>query len=385
MKTIRSLIRGWWLPIPILLLLACGANDSEEAFEYANFDSVDSLEVVLPDAYNLLTTFWTTYQTDHTTRLVEYGLGNNGDLIIYQIDFTLEEYLEPIVIPKDGPDGFNSSTASVYFKGADSIYVFPAAKSSFFLFNSNGKKIGKYDYNADAYERHVKDGFYSNIIYLENQLVFTTHNDVRWDDPEYFKKILPIHFYDLASSQFVAFIEFPEYTKGWEGWEIKSPGPQLAKIDENSFLVNYGFSDSLFVYDINTQSMKSLYCGSDVFGKHKLHAKPPEQWDQIKYLLKGMEYQSVFYHQGKIYRLVNHLIDQAYYNYSIQDIVGLNLRAVSLIEMDVQTAELKFYKMPLTKYFVFDKEHLYVGSISSREDEAQTTYRTFYKYALNTK
>lgn len=129
--------------------------------------------------------------------------------------------------------------------------------------------------------------------------------------------------------------------------------------------------------------MESIYCGSDFFGKHKPYKKKPERIEKIFYLAKEVMYENAFFHQGKIYRLVSHLKDQSFYDYPAMDIFEQNLRSQSLIALDLETQKLKFYKMPLTKYFVFDKNHLYVGSISSREDSLQTTYRKFYKYELN--
>ncbi|WP_452609368.1 DUF4221 family protein [Roseivirga echinicomitans] len=312
--------------------------------------------------------------------LVEYGLIGNGDLIIHQVDFNAEEYIKTIHIPREGPDGYNSSDAYVFIKSEDSVYVFPAGRNSFFLYNPEGKKISEFHYNSSNFERYYKSGYYSSAVSLKEGMMLTTINDTRYDDPDYFGKVSPIQFFDQNSSQFIENIDYPEFIQG--KFVAGSTGATLAQIDENRVLINYSFSDSISIYNIETKVTTSFYCGSNHFGKPKLLEKPSNKMEELDYKVKDVDYELAFYHNSKVYRVVSHISADKYRDYSVIDIVNQNLRAVSLIEMDLKTGLLKYYKMPIAKYFVFQDNFLFVGGVSAREDD-QDTYRRFYRYTLD--
>ena len=51
------------------------------------------------------------------------------------------------------------------------------------------------------------------------------------------------------------------------------------------------------------------------------------------------------------------------------------------MEKDLLTNSTKIYKIPSAKYFIFDEDYLYLGSVSIREDGDKTLTK-FYKYKL---
>jgi len=370
---------GWFLAISILLLHSCSIDKQDQNFAYSSFKELDSLEIVMPEEF-LQHTNWTTFRKDERTMLVEYGLNGVSDLVIHQVDFNDELYSNTIIIPREGPDGYNSSEASVFIKGEDSLYVFPAARSSFFLYNSEGKKVNEYQYNSSRFERYYKNGYYSSMITLGEEMILTTVNDTRYDDPDYFNKVSPIQFYEPNSSKFVDKIGFPEFVQG-KYLPSSLSGAMITKIDEDQMLINYNFSDSIYIYNIPNKVTTSFYCGSNHFGRPNLLEKLPNQSQELEYKVKEVNYELGFYHNGRIYRIVSHLSADKYRDYSVFEIVSQNLMAVSLIEMDLKTGLLKYYQMPIAKYFVFQDNFLFAGGVSIREDESNT-YRRFYKYTL---
>ena len=371
--------RGWLWSTPIFFLLSCSFEKSDQKFSYSSFTELDSLEIVMPDEF-LQFTNWTTYKKNEQTILVEYGLWGQGDLVIHQVDFNKATYENTISIPREGPDGYNSSTASVFVKNEDSVFVFPAARNSFFLYNSAGKQVNEFQYNSSNFERYYKNGYYSSLVSLKEGMILTTINDTRYDDPHYFGKVSPIQFYDQNSSQFVGKIDFPEFIQN-KYLPSELSGAMISEIDKDQVLINYNFSDSIYIYNLRNNVMKGFYCGSNHFGKPKLLERLPYKGQEIEYSVKEVNYELAFYHNSKIYRVVSHISADKYRDYSVMEIVSQNLRAFSLVEMDLKTGVLKYYQLPIAKYFVFQDNFLFVGGVSVREDD-QDTYRRFYKYTL---
>lgn len=373
-----GLIRACYVPIPFLVFLSCSLQRQDDRIAYSEFSVLDSLELVVSSPF-LQHTNWTTYDRASGKVLVEYGLDDEGNLIIHQVDFERKAYLAPILINRDGPNGYNSSNASVFFKNKDSIYVFPAARNHFWLYTGLGMKIKAYSYGSTSYERYYKNGYYSSLIHYSDSLVLTTINNTRYNDPAYFDKVYPVQTYNLKKSEFSRLMPYPKFVRG-KHIPSNLTGAMLYPIDAHQFIVNYSFSDSIYVYNVDTGNTEAIYCGAQNFGKPRLLTKVPNKLEELEYHLKEVNYELVFFNMGKVYRVVSHL-PKSYQNYSIPEIVNRNLRRVLLIEMDISTRKLRFYRMPIAKYFLFDKDHLIVGGVSVREYEGETL-RKFYKYRL---
>lgn len=379
MKLIARLIRDWYISIPFLIFFACSSENIGDKLIYNDFSAMDSLEVVMPLKY-IQQTNWTTYRKGTKSILVEYGLDDQGNIIIHQVDFDKTAYLNPIIISRDGPNGYNSSNASVFFKEQDSIYVFPAARNSFFLYNGAGEKLIEYPYSSSSFERYYKNGYYSSVVEYDDRLILTTINDTRYDDPSYFNKVTPVQTYDFEESGLQEPLAYPEYIRG-KHIPSNLTGAMIYPLDSQQFIINYSFADSLYVHSIHTNKTEAIYCGAKGFGKPKLLNRVPSKLQELDYNLKEVNYELAFFNDGKLYRVVSHL-PKRYQSYSIPEIVNENLRRVSLIEMDMNTWELRFYHMPIAKYFVFDDDFLIVGGVSVRENKGETL-RRFYKYSLS--
>ncbi|MBO3700829.1 DUF4221 family protein [Roseivirga sp. E12] len=378
MKLIARLIRDWHISIPFLFFLSCSSNNSRDKLIYSHFSAMDSLEVVMPLPF-IQHTNWTTYRRGTKSILVEYGLDDYGNIIIHQVDFDKAAYLNPMVISREGPNGYNASNASVFFKQEDSIYVFPAARNSFFLYNGAGEKLSEYLYSSSSFERYYKNGYYSSLVDYDDRLILTTINDTRHDDPSYFDKVTPVKTYDFEKAGFTEPLTYPKYISD-KHIPSNLTGAMIHPLDSGHFIINYSFSDSLYVHNIRTRKTEAVYCGANGFGKPKLLNKVPDKLQELEYNLKEVNYELTFFNAGKLYRVVSHL-PKRYQSYSIPEIVNQNLRRVSLIEMDMNTQELRFYRMPIAKYFVFDDDFLIVGGVSIREVNGETL-RKFYKYSL---
>lgn len=370
--------RDWFLSIPIFLIFSCNSGNQNKEFAYSEFVALDSFEVVMPAEY-LQQTNWTTYKNGVKNILVEYGLFGEDELIIHQLDFDEEAYVKTLKISKEGPEGFNAYNASVYLKNEDSLYVFPMGRNSFFLYNSVGEKVNEYPYSSPNFERYYKSSYYSSLIPLSNESILPTINDVRYDDPDYFKKVTPIQSFNLSTSKFVDKIEYPEFIHG--KYIPSLTGATLSPFDEDQFLINYSFSDSIYIHNYKTKETRSLYCGADYFGKPKLLDRVLDRNEQTEYAVYEVDYEAAFYHNSKIYRIVNHVTASDYENYSIFEILSENRRLISLVELNPKTGEMKYYKLPIAKYFVFQGNHLFAGGVSIREDENES-YRRFYRYTL---
>lgn len=371
--------KGWLtLALFLPLLLSCGSNDASVTYE--TFASLDSLEVIMPEEY-LQVTNWTTYKRNQKTILVEYGVNSRYDLIIHQVDFEEKKYLDPIIIKRDGPNGYNSSTASVYFSSYDSIFVFPAARPNFLLYNQNGALINEYPYHSEDYSRYYRGGFYSSAVVSGQDIFMTTVNDRRYDDPLYLTKNTPTKIYNFDKKSFVKELGYPKFTHD-KFVPTSFTGPTIIKFDENSILINYRFTDSLYHWNYQKDQIERIYLGSKLVGSGKLLDSYPERSKALEYKIYNVNYVTAFKHNNKIYRVVNYVKDE-YSHLGAYELLLNNKRSVGLLELDLTTREIKTYEMPIAKYLVFSQNKLYAGGVLIREEDDDDTFKRFYIYDLN--
>ncbi|WP_425636604.1 hypothetical protein ACPUEN_14425 [Algoriphagus yeomjeoni] len=365
----------------IAFSIGCSSKRSSDIFEYSDLPLVDSIEIKLPLEF-LPNSKWQTFNDSFQNLLIDYGLDRNGDLLVLRLDFEKGEYLDPIHIPREGPDGFNAPDVFISYQGLDSIYVFPATSDRFFLYNSLGKRTGEYRYNSSSSTHFYMSGFYSDIFFSDGKMILPTINDTRYDDKSYFEKVIPFQKYDLTKQRFSDSIE---YIKSLAGKFLPSnlTGGQVSNYDDVNALLNYPFSDSLYLYNYERKSMQSFYCGIETGHRTKFYDHVPDRAESIDYIAKEKNYEFSKMHNGKIYRLVSHLKNENARELPVLDIITQDLRGVTMIKLDPKNSSINYYKMPIARNFVFIGNQLIVGGISSREDENQDTFRTFYVYQMD--
>lgn len=363
----------------LLFFVACTERSIISDGSFSKIELLDSIEIKMPLEYLSLTK-WTSYNFQDQNYLVEYGVYRNDGLIIHRIDFERQEYLSPIKIPREGPNGFNSNDASIYFEDVNSIFVFPVGSREFYKYDSLGNRISQFNYDTNDNTRFFNTGYYTTAIKTENKLVIPTINDTRFDDAAYFRKVFPVSQIDLSTGKFVGSIGYPNTLNG-EIFPSNQVGANIAMYQSNKVLINYCFSDSLYLYDLENGRMVSKYCGLKGWKQPQPLKAQPDRLESLTYQAVELNYQDVFVHSGRIYRLVSHVKDDSYRGLSFIEILERDLRGLTLIELDVKTDEIKYFTVPYTKYFLFDKSKLYVGGVSMRE-EIGDSYRTFYVYSL---
>lgn len=362
------------------LVVSCNSESTDGEFDvYNEFEKLDSIEVSLPDEY-LDITKWTVYNDGKANILVEYGLASNGDLIIYQIDFTKDGYRKPLIIPREGPNGFNSFDASVIFKSRDSLFIFPSGKDKFFLYNQSGVKISDHLYNSSTNYHYYREGWFSSGVFLGKNLVIPTVNSTRDDSFDFFSSVSPIQIYNIETKEFTKNYSYPDFIIG-KYLPSNFVGATISPINQNSFLVNYNFSDSVYIYNLKNNSVKSHFMGGEKVGSPKFLENYPDKVESRDYLIKEVDYEFAVHSNNKVYRVVSHLSNKNHKNLSLLEILKENLRIVTLIELDLSTNKLKYYKMPIAKYFLFNKNSLVVGGVSLRESDS-LLLRKFYIYSL---
>lgn len=375
---INNNFKDWLIPVLVLTIFSCSNENGSSEDDILAFEPVDSLEIELPEEF-LQFTSWTTYNRQGQQILVEYGLGSNNSLVIHQVDFLSGKYLEPIVIPQQGPNGYNSSGASVYFKNRDSLFVFPSTSQHFYLYSRSGELLEKYAYNASDNSKHNVSGYYSSAVFLNKKLFLPTAQFIRFDDPQIFTKSTPIRSFDFNSNQFIDSIPYPSYTED-KSITVDRLSPTIAAINQDSLVINYRFSDSIYFWNPATSSLSSLYLSSDKLGKAKLFDRYPDRAETLEFKIKEVDFETVIHHNKCLYRIISH-VDEDDKSLETYEILQNNKRKMTLLEYDLETKTKRLYKLPIAKYFSFIDDYLYVGGISLRED-GDKTLRTFYKYKL---
>lgn len=364
-----------------ILSIGCSSKKNSEDFNYSELELIDSIEVQIPLEFVPITK-WQTFSDFSQTLLIDYGIDRNGDLLILRLDFEKEKYLKPIHILREGPDGFNGPDVFISYQSIDSIYVFPATSDRFYLYNSLGKKINEYRYNSSESTRFFMNGFYSDIFYSNGSMILPTINNTRYDDLDYFEKVIPLQKYDLSQRKFTDSIAYPKTTAG-KFLPSNLTGGQVSKFDSETVLINYPFSDSLYLYNYKDKSIETFYCGLKTGTKSKFLDHVPDREESREYVVKEKNYEFSKIHNGKIYRLVSHLKNENDRELAPIDIIRNNLRGVTMIEYNVDNKSINYYEMPIVRNFVFRENHLIVGGVSIREDENQDTFRKFYVYQLD--
>jgi len=371
-------ISYWFIPILVLITFGCSNGNRSSEDDILAFQTVDSLEIELPKEF-LPFTKWTTYNRQDQQILVEYGLGSKNSLVIYQVDFLLGKYLEPIIIPQQGPNGYNSSGASVYFKSRDSLFVYPLASSHFYLYNSSGQLLKKYLYHAPDESRYSVGGYYSSAAFFNEKMFIPVAQNLRFDDPQIFMKSTPVRSFDLDNNQFIDSIAYPSYTKN-KSITVDYLSPSLAAINKDSLVINYRFSDSVYFWNPASNTLSSLYLSSDQFGDPLLFEHYPDRAEGLEFKIKEVDFQTTIYHKKRLFRIVSH-VAQEDKSLEAHEILQNNKRKMTLLEYDLETETKRLYQLPIAKYFIFIDDFLFVGGISIRED-GDKTLRTFYKYEL---
>lgn len=349
-------------------------------FEYSELQKKDSLEIKLPLDYIALSK-WQTFKNSDQTFLLEYGFNRDQDLLIFKIDLKKGDYLDPLKISNEGPNGFNSSDLFISYQGSDSIYVFPVTKNKFSLYNSSGEKLLEFPYNNTERTRFYTSGVYSDISKYDNGLILPTINDTRFDDPNYFEKVIPVSYYDFELKQFDKEIPYPDYFEG-KYFPSNVTAAQVSFMKDDISIINYSFSDSIYLYNSLENKLQGVYCGIPTETTFQYFTQVPDRTMSLDYITKEKNYEFVQFHNGKIYRIVSHLKSEKFRNLSIYQIISENLRGVTLIELDPSSKTLKYYEMPIARYFVFQENELIVGGVSMWEDENQDTFMKYYIYNL---
>lgn len=291
----------WLTPILSLIIFSC--SDQKSAVDFSEFEALDSLEIALPDEF-LAYTSWTTYNTLDRQILVEYGLGSDNNLVIHQVDFLAGKYLKPIIIPQQGPNGYNSSGASVIFKSKDSLLVFPSLAAHFHLYNSSGQLLNKIPYNAPDDSKYIESGYYSSAVFLDQKMFTPVYQSMRFDDPQIFTKTIPIRSFDFNANQFIDSILYPKYTKN-KMTTVDQLSPSLALIDKDSIAINYHFSDSLYFWNPMSNTTSSLYMSNDKFGKGILFDRYPDKG--LVFKIKEVDFELIKYHNERLYRIISYV------------------------------------------------------------------------------
>ncbi|UJP63361.1 hypothetical protein [Mongoliitalea daihaiensis] len=366
---------GYEFVAVIFLLFSCHSSYDYTYFDREDIKHVEEFDVKLP--FNFVNqTKWSVYTESGRLHLLEYGRTKEGDLLIFPLDLEAKAYGIPIQIPREGPEGFNATDAAVQILTRDSILVFPIPSKRFYLYNDLGHLLRTYEYESE-FEFYLA-GFFSSAIKMENHLIFPTSSSlVRYDDPSYFQKVLPVHVFDIHNSKFVQALPYPKQLEKKYLWSFLD-GASLSTFQDSLVLINFRFSDSLYTYSTQTQNVQSKFLGinAEPLGL----VKPPTKGEELNLILKEKDYLYTLAEDHILYRVVTHLDKWEMKNVAIQDIVDFNYRRMTVIRHNSLTNETRYIDMPLTRYFIPYKGKLIVGSVDTWEDEDNDQWRKFFIY-----
>lgn len=372
-------IYGYFIVAIFFALFSCETNHELEYHERQEVFPIDSLDVKLPNNYIELNK-WGYFYENQDIFLYEYSADKNFDLVINILDFQNGKYEESLLFNREGPNGFKSKGVNVTIVNRDSIFVFPMASDRFYLYSYAGQIIDEFPYNSSDGSALNGSGVFTDIVIQEDRIILPTVSQTRYDDPSFFKKVIPVQYYSLKSKQFEESIPYPSYMDRKFLWSNLASA-KINKMSDSTLVIDFRFSDSVRIYNSNTKHVDLIFMGLN--NQQIILDELPSKNQEMKYLLTEKEYMFTLYHNQNIYRITSHLNSVKQKAIPLADLMQNYSREMTVIKYNLISKENNYYKMPTARYFLPIKEKLIVGGITSWEDENQDTWRRFYIYKLN--
>lgn len=365
--------------ILVMLLFSCSSNDKHEYFEGQLISPIDSLDVKLPVRHNDLNK-WGYYYQGEDLFLYEYHMDWNNNLIINILDFEQGQYQESIQIDREGPNGFKSTGVYCKIVNKDSLFIFPMTLNKFYLYDFTGQIMDEFPYNSKDESTINGSGIFTDVAYFHQVLILPTINKTRFDDKYFFEKVIPLQTYSLKEKRFISSYSYPKHMAG-KYWWGNLASTNINKLNDSLLVVDFPFSDTVRIYNRYTQEIEFIPMGINY--QSFFLETPLDKGEEMKELLTEKEYSYPLAHGNKLYRVSSHLKSIRQKELPLNELMEDYPRVVTLINYNLDNKLVRYFQMPITRYFLPKNDLLYVGSISSWEDENQDTWRRFYVYKLD--
>lgn len=234
---------------------------------------LDSTKRILLDSSTAPTPQYTQMYKD-TSGIRYLTLLNTYTNSIYFYDYTTLNYVKQIVLDKKGPDGI-LKPMGYYIKSIDSIYVYNMVLPEVVLINSAGKVVDKKSLRGEdkaeewyeKYPQYVPETVTPFIKYKGK--LFLTGQSVTSLPSTSIDKFKFTAMMDIGRKEIDFIHNYPEELYGndynWYGDLYTKVYPALHP-DGDKLIYSFPVSHDLYMMDINGDSSKKVYAGSNEAG-----------------------------------------------------------------------------------------------------------------------
>lgn len=330
-----------------------------------------------------LTSYRTTFLRNHEEKLVFL---NSSKPSILVFDIPSRELVKEISLEKEGPNGVGSPSG-LAFNSLNSFYVISSTRYQVSLIDSIGNSLKKYT----TLPKNEKYGENTGMI-----RPFTISPPVIHEDNLYFSVVPDRNVYSAeifeGNTNLVLNIEedsisyFNSYPNEFKGnvWGVNATDHSSIFVDGN-FVYSFAISDSLSVYNINSETTKR-YLAKSVHSKKRIQPMPkPSNEHDLQYVLETFQYSGIIYDQYRkvYYRFVKHPLD---YKNERGEINNFHSKPISVIILDddfrvIGETMLENNKFTTSMYFV-SEEGLFISDANPLNIAVDENYAGFTLFNL---
>ena len=358
------------------LLMSC-SNQANKNMEIEKTPAtVKKLEIEIPDDYfNPTVGEWLHLIIDNNDYLFTGGIQDEY-LYIFPLNVTRQQYEKTIKIPREGPDGFNSSTPRFYVHNFDSIFVFPESRNHFLLYDSNLYLTKTFHIDSPK--------IFSITSYMDQQTVFITNGKIqlnvipyaRTDSKDFLNYSASAIIYDLHQHKIETMFGYPDDIKNTI-LPSNHIGNQHVLAFDSMVISNYYFDEALYGKFLSNNERFRITGGLSDFKHMKGLDRPIDNnseealYMQVSY----PRYKNLFYdpYRKKIYRIAEHVrrkykdLDGKTLFNKIFDNDSDAILTSTVIQLNEKLEVEKLFEVPGCSYYFPVKDGLFVCSYDEKE------------------
>jgi len=364
----------------LFILSSCQTRKKNDNYEKYELVQDHTVNFPMDDQTSYRTFFVNSFQDSLNNELLVFLAQQKPSIQFF--DIANQSLYKEIKLSKGGPHGVGSP-AGLLMLSWDSIFVVSSSRYLVSLINSNGALLKSYRVlTGSAYNDNtgmLQPYTTSPPVKINDLIYFNVAPDRDVYKPSYFEGTTNLTL-DISNGQYAYFNTYPKEFKngvwGVTGITYSTTFNPLKK----EFIYSFTISDSLVVFDPETNKSKRYYAGSR-FIKSKIRPmSKPENNHDLEYALETPYYKGIIYdkYRDMYYRFVIHSIP---YKDETGEINGFHEKPVSVILLDKDLSVMGETKLPdnifLNHIYFVAKDGLFISNGNPENPELKEDFAVF--------
>lgn len=353
--------------------------------KFENIKASEELVISIPNGYVFDRDYrWAIVRSSDGQFLVRVSNLDDG-VIINTLNLDSLSVSPTLSIPKQGPNGFNSPSPSVYYHSPDSVFVLTTSLNQILMYNNDGEKINQINIQSDLPLSIDANEDQQSFALLNNRLVGHAVPYLNPNARDFFEKTSSHISVDLSSG---AVTGIP-YDLELFGKVLPTDflGGQVTRLNESEYLFSNHYAHTIRLYNVKTGKFKSLDFGLSELEEFKPRKTPIDNgsFEKALMVLCSPKYYAIVYDQlnGVIYRFVQFLSPkyQGLSNQLLTDeLVNNNQELIKnvVIATNSDFSTIRCFEMPRHAFYAPVRD----GLLTSSSIEPGLEEETFLYYDL---